>query len=174
MRWGFWSSSSDGDRDDESSESKQRQQQQSRHIPSSDNAPSSAPVSSFRAWLSSKKDWNSIINATDWIQFTEPRNVIPIALITSGILLSVRIHRKYLRRIPEANNVSTSLLKRGSVFGRVTSVGDGDNFRLYHTPGGKLAGWEWLRKIPMTKKELKQQTVRYENTVGNSLWRQAS
>jgi hypothetical protein len=43
----------------------------------------------------------------------------------------------------------------------VTSVGDGDNFRIYHTPGGRLAGWGWLpgRRIPMDKKELKDQTV---------------
>lgn len=155
MRWRFWNSASD-DGDDESS--KESKQQQRRNL--STESSTTVNPSSIRDWLSSKKDWNSIVNATDWIQFTEARNVIPIALITGGILLSVRIHRKYLRRIPEAIDISTKLLKRGSIFGRVTSVGDGDNFRIYHTPGGKLAGWDWLRKIPTTKKELRQKTVR--------------
>ncbi|KAL0082364.1 hypothetical protein J3Q64DRAFT_1808095 [Phycomyces blakesleeanus] len=40
--------------------------------------------------------------------------------------------------------------------GRVTSVGDSDNFRLYHTPGW---GWGWLRKIPTTRKDLRNQTI---------------
>ncbi|KAL1956875.1 hypothetical protein VTO42DRAFT_6723 [Malbranchea cinnamomea] len=162
MRWGFWSSSSDGDPADQNSKESKQQQQQSIHSPPSfsvDDSQSTRNPSGIRTWLSSKKDWNSIVNSTDWVQFTEARNVIPIALITSGILFSVHIHRKYLRRIPEANDISSSFIRRRSIFGRVTSVGDGDNFRIYHTPGGRLAGWEWLRKIPTSKKELKQQTI---------------
>jgi len=40
-------------------------------------------------------------------------------------------------------------------------VGDGDNFRLYHTPGGRLLGWGWFpgRKVPTDPKELRQRTV---------------
>jgi endonuclease YncB( thermonuclease family) len=41
----------------------------------------------------------------------------------------------------------------------VTSVGDGDNFRFFHTPGGRLAGWGWLRSIPTDKKALRNQTI---------------
>ena len=41
----------------------------------------------------------------------------------------------------------------------MTRVGDGDNFRFYHTPGGLLMGWGWLRKIPTTRKELKDETL---------------
>ncbi|KAJ5245887.1 hypothetical protein N7468_000870 [Penicillium chermesinum] len=54
-----------------------------------------------------------------------------------------------------------SWLRRRTVFGQVTSVGDGDNFRLYHTPGGRLAGWGWLpwKRVPVNKKELKDQTI---------------
>lgn len=42
-------------------------------------------------------------------------------------------------------------------------MGDGDNFRLYHTPGGKLTGWGWLpwKKVPTLKKELRDKTVRF-------------
>ncbi|ORZ00364.1 hypothetical protein BCR43DRAFT_434868 [Syncephalastrum racemosum] len=46
--------------------------------------------------------------------------------------------------------------KQTWIRGRVTSVGDSDNFRLYHTPG---FGWGWLRKVPNTRKELKDQTI---------------
>jgi len=40
-------------------------------------------------------------------------------------------------------------------------VGDGDNFRLFHTPGGRLGGWEWFpgRMIPKEKKALQDKTV---------------
>jgi len=41
----------------------------------------------------------------------------------------------------------------------VTTVGDADNFRLYHTPG---IGWRWpikFRSIPSKTKELKDQTI---------------
>ncbi len=34
------------------------------------------------------------------------------------------------------------------------SVGDADNFRLFHTPGGRLLGWGWLRQIPEARKDL--------------------
>lgn len=113
----------------------------------------------------SSKDWNRIINSTDWSQFSEPRTIIPTVLLTGGILFSIHIHRKYLRRIPEVANISPSLFRRRSLLGRVTSVGDGDNFRLYHTPGGKLAGWDWLRKVPTAKKELRNRTVCYSRNL---------
>lgn len=43
--------------------------------------------------------------------------------------------------------------------GVVTRVGDGDNFRFYHTPGGFLLGWGWLRSVPTLRAELKNQTL---------------
>lgn len=39
------------------------------------------------------------------------------------------------------------------------SVGDADNFRFYHTPGGRWLGWGWLRNVKEGRKELKGQTV---------------
>ena len=40
-------------------------------------------------------------------------------------------------------------------------MGDGDGFRLFHMPGGRLAGWEWLpwRKVPQGRAGLKDNTV---------------
>ncbi|KAJ5697201.1 hypothetical protein N7488_010885 [Penicillium malachiteum] len=100
-------------------------------------------------------------NTLDWSAFIELRTLIPTVLLTSGILIGVRLHRSYLRRVPDAPSISSSWLRRRSVFGKVTSVGDGDNFRIYHTPGGRLAGWGWLpwKKVPTTKKELKDKTI---------------
>jgi hypothetical protein len=91
----------------------------------------------------------------------EPGNLVPTILLTGGLLFVFDIHRRFLRRIPEATNISPSILRRRSLLGRVTSVGDGDNFRMYHTPGGRLAGWGWLpwKKVPTLRKELKDRTV---------------
>lgn len=138
------------------------------HVEEAEEERKSSIRSSSRSALSSSSasskkytDWNSILNATDWAQFKEPRNLIPTILLTSGILFVVHIHHRFLRRIPEAKDISPSYFRRRSLLGWVTSVGDGDNFRMFHTPGGRLAGWGWLpwKKIPTSKKELKDRTV---------------
>ncbi|CAN3366878.1 hypothetical protein DICA4_F02476 [Diutina catenulata] len=46
-----------------------------------------------------------------------------------------------------------------SMRGQVTSVGDGDGFRFYHTPGGRWGGWGWAREVPSTRGELRGQTL---------------
>ena len=105
--------------------------------------------------------WADNLNATDWSHYTDPRTVIPTVLLTTTILASVRVYRLYLRRIPKATSVAPNFFRRRSLFGTVTRVGDGDNFHLYHTPGGRLAGWGWFpgRKIPEKKGDLKDRTV---------------
>lgn len=105
--------------------------------------------------------WVSPVIPNDWSYYTSPDVVIPTALLTGAILITTRLYRSYLRRIPGASKISTSFWRRRSLFGKVTSVGDGDGFRLFHTPGGRLAGWGWLpwRKIP-SGKALKDNTVR--------------
>lgn len=53
-------------------------------------------------------------------------------------------------RYPTAGHISPeAFAKREVIKGRVVSVGDSDNFRLYHTPG---FGWGWLRKVPNKQK----------------------
>ena len=66
-----------------------------------------------------------------------------------------------MRRIPEASQIYSSFFRKRSLYGKVTSVGDADNFRLYHTPGGILLGWGWFpgRKVPTDPRELRQRTV---------------
>ncbi|KAL1848652.1 putative endonuclease lcl3 [Paecilomyces lecythidis] len=153
MPWLPWSSKSKENSDnsgvpssspDATAAQPQQQQQQTASIPPNTR---------------SSKDWNSILNATDWVKFTEPSHVIPTVLLTSGILFAVHVHRRFLRRIPEAVDIAPSYFRKRSILGQVTSVGDGDNFRIFHTPGGRLAGWGWLRKIPTSRKELKARTI---------------
>jgi hypothetical protein len=105
--------------------------------------------------------WTDSLNATDWSHYTDPRTIIPTLLLTTTILVSVRIYTSYLRRIPDAGYIRPGFFRRRSLFGIVTRVGDGDNFHLFHTPGGRLAGWGWMpgRRIPEKKGDLKDNTV---------------
>ncbi|CZS91067.1 probable Probable endonuclease lcl3 [Rhynchosporium agropyri] len=105
--------------------------------------------------------WKDNLNSTDWSHYTDPRTVIPTILLTTTILVSVRIYRSYLSRIPEATYIRPRFFRKRSLFGKVTRVGDADNFHLFHTPGGRMAGWEWApgRKIPENKMELKNNTI---------------
>lgn len=93
--------------------------------------------------------------------FTQPETIVAAVVLSVTSLGFYRFYKSYLRRIPQAVNISPGFLRRRSLVGKVTSVGDGDNFRMYHTPGGRLAGWGWLpwRRVPTDKKDLKDQTV---------------
>lgn len=123
--------------------------------------PWSSPTSDEQNKRPSQK-WVDGLDATDWRYYTEPRTVIPTVLLTGTALLSARFYRSFLRRIPQAINIQPGFWRRRSLLGRVTSVGDGDNFRLFHTPGGRLAGWGWLpwRRVPKKREQLKDNTVR--------------
>ncbi|KAG0370847.1 putative endonuclease lcl3 [Gamsiella multidivaricata] len=69
-------------------------------------------------------------------------------------------YRRRLRRIPSSAYLTPNTLQGKRILkGKVTSVGDSDNFRFYHTPGGVWAGWGWLRHVPKNSKELKNQTL---------------
>lgn len=71
------------------------------------------------------------------------------------------LYTKYFRRIKRAIDIPTTFFRNRWIYGKVTSVGDGDNFHLYHLPGGVLSGWGWLRKVPEINKfrELKGETI---------------
>ncbi|RDX49048.1 staphylococcal nuclease [Lentinus brumalis] len=70
------------------------------------------------------------------------------------------VYARYLRRIPNAEWVTPDMLaRRRWIKGYVTSVGDADNFRVYHTPG---IGWRWplkFRSIPVGRTDLKDKTI---------------
>ncbi|KAL4063066.1 hypothetical protein V8B97DRAFT_2026509 [Scleroderma yunnanense] len=85
-----------------------------------------------------------------------------VAFISGAILgtSSTFVWRRWLRRIRTAEWVTPDILARRKwVKGVVTSVGDADNFRLYHMPG---IGWHWpfkFRRVPTLNKDLKDQTI---------------
>ena len=105
--------------------------------------------------------WTDSLNATDWRHYTDPRTVVPGVLLATAILLSARVYRSYIRRIPEAAQIRPGFFRNRSLFGTVTRVGDGDGFHLFHQPGGRLTGWGWFpgRKVPKKRTDLKGNTV---------------
>ncbi|EIW66747.1 hypothetical protein TREMEDRAFT_34464 [Tremella mesenterica DSM 1558] len=94
-----------------------------------------------------------------------PKDPISIALIstTSTILIGIGgiwFHKILWRRIKNSDSVTLRMLeKKIWVKGVVTSVGDGDNFRLFHTPGPFFSYPFKIRSIPSTPKELKDETI---------------
>lgn len=144
MRWPPWASNSP--------------QQQS------DDEPHNASSIIFPSTSSSSSSHNDHKKPIlDWRAFTEARTLLPTAILTTAILSIVHIRRRYLRRFPDAISISPKYLRQRSLLGQVTSVGDGDNFRIFHTPGGRLAGWGWLpwKKVPTARKDLRDNTVRH-------------
>jgi endonuclease YncB( thermonuclease family) len=85
-----------------------------------------------------------------------------VALTVGSTIGTAWLYRSYLRRIPNIDHIQPHVWRKRSLYGYVTRVGDGDNFHLYHTPGGRLAGWGWMsgRKVHDLKPaELKGQTI---------------
>ncbi|PHH74490.1 hypothetical protein CDD82_4910 [Ophiocordyceps australis] len=83
--------------------------------------------------------------------------MVAISLVSLGV---VQIYYTYLRRIPGARYLQPSDYHKKSLWGRVTSVGDGDNFHMFHMPGGRRAGWGVWRHVPTKRKDLKTISVR--------------
>ncbi|KAI3608704.1 mitochondrial protein [Moniliophthora roreri] len=113
------------------------------------------PIDEFSERL--KKD------ASQWKQ--QVLNLTPEVLIafvagSATTIAASRLYVRYLRRIKNHDWITPDVIEKKRWFkGYVTSVGDGDNFRFYHTPG---IGWRWplkFRRIPETNKELKDQTI---------------
>jgi hypothetical protein len=131
------------------------------------NSPASTPIippspASPPSTLPTKPvSWNDSLNATDWQHYKEPRNWIPTAIAVTAALGLHAFYRSYLRRLPGTQHISPGYFRRRSLLGKVTSVGDGDNFHLFHTPGGRLAGWGWLRRVPAGKKQVRGRTVSF-------------
>jgi len=112
-----------------------------------------------------KKDsvlWSESLNATDWSHYSSPRTIVPTAILTFSTLALIRIYRRSLRRIPDAQYITPSYFHKRTLYGYVSRVGDGDNFRLFHTPGGRATGWGWLssRKVQdWSQKDFQNKTI---------------
>lgn len=153
MPWGFWSSPGPGNEDDSA-----------KPINKKPNATSSEPtilpvVTPQPSKQKNSISWNDSLNATNWSHYTEPRTLVLQGLLVGVPFAAWLFYRSYLKRLPAAGHITHNHFRRRSLLGKVTSVGDGDGFRLFHTPGGRLAGWGWLRRVPMERKELRGRTV---------------
>ncbi|CCH42615.1 hypothetical protein BN7_2159 [Wickerhamomyces ciferrii] len=81
-------------------------------------------------------------------------------MLTSSVFGGYKFYRRFLKPIKTVQNIPSSYFHKKKMLGKVTSVGDGDNFHFYHTPGGILGGWHWLRKTPQTnQKGLRSETL---------------
>ncbi|KAK5124152.1 hypothetical protein LTR85_001855 [Meristemomyces frigidus] len=104
--------------------------------------------------------WEKNLNQTDWSHYTSPQAITASIVTTAATLVLIRLYKTYLRRIPSVDYLKPGLFRRRSLYGYVTSVGDGDNFHLFHTPGGRLLGWGWLPwRRPGDLKKLKGKTI---------------
>ena len=84
-----------------------------------------------------------------------PEIIIPTVVLTTTLLTLHTFYRRRLRRIPTVSQLPPSAIStHQSLFGTAVSVGDADNFRFFHTPGGRLLGWGWLRSVPTSRKDL--------------------
>lgn len=57
---------------------------------------------------------------------------------------AAHVYKRHLGRLPTVAHIKPSEYRTRTLRGYVTSVGDGDDFRFFHTPGGFGAGWGWL------------------------------
>ncbi|KDQ52342.1 hypothetical protein JAAARDRAFT_40235 [Jaapia argillacea MUCL 33604] len=92
-----------------------------------------------------------------------PPHLILFTGLTLGVLsttTSTFLYNRYFKRIRSSDWVLPSVFARKRwVKGVVTSVGDADNFRLYHTPA---FGWRWplkFRRVPSKARVLVNNTL---------------
>ncbi|KAF5375383.1 hypothetical protein D9615_007965 [Tricholomella constricta] len=94
---------------------------------------------------------------------TIPLPLLALTAFTLGALTASTtafLYARYGRRLRNSDWVTPDVFaRRRWIRGVVTTVGDADNFRLYHTPA---IGWAWplkFRRVPSVNKDLKDQTL---------------
>ncbi|TDZ12991.1 putative endonuclease LCL3 [Colletotrichum sidae] len=107
---------------------------------------------------STPTSWNDLLPQPD-PPLRAAREWAPVFLTSVASLAAFMFYQSRLRRFPSTAHIKPELFRKRTLLGRVTSVGDGDNFHMFHTPGGRLAGWDWLRKAPTTRATLKGKTI---------------
>ncbi|QLG75075.1 hypothetical protein HG535_0H04020 [Zygotorulaspora mrakii] len=87
-----------------------------------------------------------------------PADVVFLSLCFTGSFVGAySAFNRYLKRYSKVTSIPSSAFRKRWLFGKVTSVGDGDNFHFFHTPGGIFGGWGWLRKLPkLSRVEVKE------------------
>lgn len=94
------------------------------------------------------------------VSILHPKVLLLSAGLTAGGFLAYRFYARYIRRVHTYLNLTPDMLDgQRTLYGKVTRVGDGDNFRFYHTPGGVWLGWGWLFHVPTSRVDLKDETL---------------
>ncbi|AOA61196.1 hypothetical protein PP7435_CHR1-0370 [Komagataella phaffii CBS 7435] len=95
------------------------------------------------------------------VSIYNPKVIVYSIGLTTAILASMSIYRSHFVRFSTSLDVPKTLFRTKHLHGKVTSVGDGDNFHFYHLPGGIFAGWGWIRETPEINKfrKLKNKTI---------------
>lgn len=133
----------------------------------------SSAASSSSAPASPARSWNPFASEPTSTSAPSSRHspvLIALTSATSAAVLTfiaIKSHRRYLRRYRTAADIPPALLNSSDtktpprrIKGIVTAVGDGDNFRLYHTPSGLVPLYRLgLLSIPNTPKQLVNQTI---------------
>lgn len=69
-------------------------------------------------------------------------------ILTGSTLTLIYTYKRYLTQFKRTNDIPRRIFRKHWLYGKVTSVGDGDNFHFFHMPGGIRGGWGWLRPVP--------------------------
>ncbi|QHS73249.1 Lcl3p [Saccharomyces paradoxus] len=69
-------------------------------------------------------------------------------ILTGSTLTLIYTYKRYLTQFKRTNDIPRRIFRKQWLYGKVTSVGDGDNFHFFHMPGGMRGGWGWLRAVP--------------------------
>jgi micrococcal nuclease len=94
------------------------------------------------------------------VSVLHPKVLLLSASLVSSSILGFRLYNRYIVRVRTYLDLTPKILDGNrKLYGKVTRVGDGDNFHFYHTPGGVLLGWGWLRHVPTERSKLKNQTL---------------
>jgi len=97
---------------------------------------------------------------TPEVSVLHPKVLLLSASVISSGFIGFRLYNRYIVRVRTYLDLTPKILDGNrKLYGRVTRVGDGDNFHFYHTPGGALLGWGWLRQVPTERSKLKNQTL---------------
>lgn len=177
MPWGLWSYPPPGGTDDASSSASNKtnndKHNENLNKPSRTEAPAAPPppppppqvpkIPLDYMYPEKPRNPDERISWTNSFENTikKPSDLFLQFSVVFGAIMVFGFWKSHLRRIAKAGNIDEKYYRTRSLLGKVTHVGDGDNFRMFHTPGGRLAGWGWLRKVPVGKQELKGRTVRH-------------
>ena len=75
----------------------------------------------------------------------KPTDVAVLSIILTGTSLTlIYTYKRYLAQFKRTNDIPRRIFRKRWLYGKVTSVGDGDNFHFFHMPGGTRGGWGWF------------------------------